>query len=241
MKKFNLTLIAAVVAGMSGVAQADSSGDTVIDADFSNRTDTQLSGSGDTILEMCGASTGNQSASLEISQSGGSSEVEIEVSGARPNTLYTVWLRMKGSTDTGGFGGSSLTGGGATPLAPSSDLPVLMANSPGANPLGTTDPANGFTTDANGDADWSVDLDFPVKGGAYPFNAVGAAPAVIADPTAAGVSAGFLIRVISHCQDNAAHGLSPSGSGAKDANGDIIYDANGDGQRDGREAWFQYP
>ena len=243
--KLSTLAIAIAIGGLSasGAALAGKGDNTVIDGLFSNRTDTQPSGSGDTILDMCGASSGKQQATLEVTQSGSSSKVEIQVSDARPDTVYTVWVRMKGTADGTGldFGGSSLTGGGATPLAPGSDLPTLMANSPGANPTGTTNPVNGFTTDANGDADWSINLDFPVQGGAYPFNAVGAAPVAIVDPTQYGVSAPFLMRVVSHCQDDAAHGLSPSGSNAKDSYGDIIYDANGDGKRDGREAWFQYP
>lgn len=220
-------LIAALAASglaLTGPAMAkgkpgNDNDNVIINDVFSNRTDTQLSGSGDTILENCGASSGNQAATLNVEQSGGKSEVKINVTGARANTVYTIWLRMKGSTDTGNFGGSSLTGGGATPLAASSDLPTLIANSPGANPAGTAYPVNGFTTDANGDASWNVDLDFPIQGGSYPFNAVGAAPAVIANPLDAGVSAPFLLRVISHCTDDAGHGLSPGT----------------------REAWFQYP
>jgi hypothetical protein len=79
-----------------------------------------------------------------------------------------------------------------------------------------------------------IDLDFPLEGGAYPFNnmtaddliaaqgkrpAALATPAAIVDPRADNIDGPFMVRMVSHCQDGLGHGLSPSN----------------------REAWFQYP
>jgi len=230
MLKFKATAIAVTLACMTmgstavlagGGHDDDDDDDYVINASMTVRTDTQPSGSGDTILANCGASSGKQTATVKVEQDGGTSKAKFKIRNARPDTVYTVWLRMKG--DVGGVAinpnGSPLTNGGATPLAPGSDLPTLISNSPGNNPAGTPNPVNGFTTDGKGNANWTVHLDFPVQGGAYPFNAVGSTPTAIVDPTAANVNAGFLFRVISHCTDNAGHGLSPAV----------------------REAWFQYP
>ena len=160
--------------------------------------------------------------------------LEIELEDAKPDTLYTVWVRMKGQAHGTTFGGSPITGGGATPLAHSSHLDQLVADwiGPGSPTAG-----NAFNTDSKGKGKFKVDLDFPVVGGAYPFNRMSHAahldaqtknpaatpsPTAIVNPADTGIGPGgtpFMIRVISHCQDGLAHGLSP----AK------------------REAWFQYP
>jgi hypothetical protein len=235
--------IAALLGGLtvSSVALAGKGDDTVIPKTFMTvRGDTQPSGSGDTILANCGASSGIQTATVEATQSGSGSKVEIEVRNARPDTVYTVWLRMSGSgpgdeTGTGGgSGGSPMTGGGATPLAPGSALDGLLHYSPPF--AGSPTPTNGFVTDAYGNADFQIELDFPLIGGAYPFQnasteAVEALryagstwplvrkPHPVANPTDPNISAPFLMRVISHCTDQVGHGLSPAV----------------------REAWFQYP
>ena len=245
MKKpiINMAIAAFLVGGMaaSSLALAAKNDDTVIPKTFLTvRGDTQPSGSGDTILANCGASSGLQSATVEASQSGSSSKVEIEVRNARPDTVYTVWLRMNGTGPGdengagGNSGGSPMTGGGATPLAPGSALDGLLHYSPPN--AGSGDPTNGFVTDGYGNADFEIELDFPLIGGAYPFQnasteAVQALrdagsswplvrkPHPVANPTDPNISAGFLMRVISHCTDQVGHGLSPGV----------------------REAWFQYP
>lgn len=238
--------IAAILLGglVTGVAMADGDKDDdrkdgkgakVLKADFSVRSDTQLSGSGDTILANCGPSSGEQEAELEIKQVGESSRVEIEVENARPHTVYTVWLRMKGNGPGGDtIGGSPMTGGGATPLAPGSALDNMLHYSPPF--AGSPTPTNGFTTDAGGNAQFSIELDFPVVGGAYPFQlasdtAVQAlrdagsnwplvrVPAPVVNPTDPNISGPFLMRIVSHCTDQQGHGLSPGT----------------------REAWFQFP
>jgi hypothetical protein len=74
---------------------------------------------------------------------------------------------------------------------------------------------NGFTTDANGNGEFMTALDFPLVGGAYPFNlapafngVAGFPPVAIVNP-GAGVSGPFLLRIATHCSDGLAHGLNP--------------------------------
>ena len=81
-----------------------------------------------------------------------------------------------------------------------------------------------------------VALDFPLVGGAYPFQAMSddavnllrgggsswpleRKPSPVANPADPNIGGPFMLRVISHCQDGLGHGLSPAQ----------------------REAWFQYP
>jgi hypothetical protein len=113
-------------------------------------------------------------------------------------------------------------------LASGTELDGLNAISPWVDPAGASSSANSFTTNSRGEGSFKVNLDFPVVGGAYPFfKATTARPGFEAVPkvgyaiptpaTSSGTP--FLLRVISHCTDNASHGLSPAT----------------------REAWFQYP
>jgi len=237
MTKFKLTTFAVALLGMgmaSTAALATSS--NVIDDNMSRRGPGSTSGSGDTVEANCPADpSGNAwqgaTAELEIKQKGEGSKVDIEVNGAAPNTLYTVWVRMKGASHGVSFGGSPITGGGATPLAPSSGLGQLVADWLGS---GSPTSPNSFTTDANGEGEFEVDMDFPVIGGAYPFNRMShpdhllaqtknpdanPIPTAIVNPQDNLIVAPFLIRVVSHCTDGLSHGLSPAT----------------------REAWFQYP
>lgn len=229
MKNLKLTLIAGVLAGVSGVVQA---GAVTINEDLSRRGPLSESGSGDTVEANCaidpsGYDWQGATATIMARQVGGSSTVDVEVHNAVADTLFTVWLRIKGGA---GFNdaGSPLTGGGATPLAPGSALDDLNAISPWVDAAGSSYSANSFTTNENGNGHFSVDLDFPLVGGAYPFQATATSrpgheghanvPTAIVDPRT-GNGGPFMIRVISHCTDNASHGLSPAT----------------------REAWFQYP
>lgn len=224
----------ALLIPLSGTTQANE-GNLVINDIFSVRTDTQPSGSGHTILDNCGASSGVQSATLKVWQHGNSSTVDIKVQDARPDTVYTVWLRTAGSgLDGASIGGSPLTNGGATPLAPGYALDEMISYTPPFG--GTSSPTNGFVTDAKGDANFSIRLDFPLVGGAYPFQKASEAalaawqaaggnpnaqriPSPVVNPADPNINAPFLLRVISHCTDQQGHGLSPAV----------------------REAWFQYP
>lgn len=237
MTKMKMTTLAAVLLSIgmgSGVALAGKGGDDTIKDDLTRRPAGGLSGSGDTVEANCAADpSGNawQGATGDwvVSQSGGTSKVEIEIEDAVPNTLFTVWMRVKGGS---GFNdaGSPWTGGGATPLCSGTEFDALNAISPWNNPAGAPSSCNSFMTDNTGKGKASISLNFPLVGGAYPFQQSGGAPArpgaetipdvptAIVDPRT-GNGGPFLIRVISHCTDNASHGLSPAT----------------------REAWFQYP
>ena len=240
MTKLKMTTLAAALLGMGMASTAALAGSSeVIDDDMTRRAPGSASGSGDTVEANCptdpsGNAWQGATASLEIKQKGNGSKAEVEVYNAVPNTLFTVWVRIKGKNglnDTPSPVGSPLTGGGATPLAPGSELVALNAISPWVDAAGAPSSSNSFTTDTDGYGEFEVDLDFPVVRGAYPFQLmVGSArpghdghpnvPTAIADPREPGQEGTpFLIRVVSHCTDNMSHGLSPAT----------------------REAWFQYP
>lgn len=235
MKMLKMTTLAAALVAMGTVSGAAlAAPKKVIDDNMTRRPAGSTSGSGDTVEANCPADpSGNAwqgaTATLEVKQKGGGSQVEIEVDGAAPNTLFTVWVRIKGKNGLNPLG-SPLTGGGATPLAPGSALDDLNAISPWVDPAGAPASANSFMTDSDGDAEFMIDLDFPLVRGAYPFQMTATSrpgheghpnvPTAIADPREPGQEGTpFLIRVVSHCTDGASHGLSPAT----------------------REAWFQYP
>lgn len=163
------------------------------------------------------------------------SKVTILIRRARPNTLYTYWLRLKGSDGASvSFGGSPLTNGGSTPLAASWSLYELLQATGSDN--GKAYVANGVTTNGRGNAKLRIQLDFPLFGGAYPFQNMhgfdaqdprypesvespSIYPVAIVDPRDPGIDAPFLIRMVSHCTDELGHGLTPGN----------------------REPWFDYP
>ena len=158
------------------------------------------------------------SATLDLRQAGGRSTVAIEINDARPNTYFTVWLRLKGEDANGvAFGGSPLTGRGGTPLAPTSELGNLLAATGPEN--GNDRNANGFYTDENGDAIFKTDLDFAIINGACPFQKFeGFDPTderyPIENPknipvAIVGAGGPFTFRVVSHCTDSIGHGLEP--------------------------------
>jgi hypothetical protein len=230
MKKLNLTIIAAVIAGLSGSALAakGGGGSLVVDDDMSRRGPGSTSGSGDTVEANCGGDFLDATAYLTIDQKGGESKVRIDVANA-PDTHFTVWTRIKGSSTYNGAG-SPWTSGGATPLCSGTEFTSLNANSPWNNAGGSTAPlCNSFST-VNGTGTFSSTVNFPVVGGAYPFQQSGGVvangggatipdvPTAIVDPRT-GNGGPFMIRVVSHCTDGANHGLSPAT----------------------REAFFQYP
>ncbi len=164
-----------------------------------------------------------------IERAGGSSLFFI-VNGAKPDTLYTVWLRLAGVDSAGdAYGGSPLMGIPVTPLIASDDLPDQLAITlPHA---GSDELANGFRTDANGNGRLSLNVDFPMRSGAYPFQrfpgfdeleddialtnddnvarlggeSAAIRPVAITD----GSQAPATILIASHCVDDVAHGLLP--------------------------------
>jgi hypothetical protein len=232
--KLSTLAIAIAIGGLSVSGAAISKGkgsNDVIDDDLSRRGAGSTSGSGHTVEGNCGGpdyqgSTGK----LVIAQSGAGSTVEVEIEDAVPNTHFTIWTRIKGSSSYNPAG-SPWTGGGATPLCSGTNFGVLNDNSPWNNAAGTTDQlCNSFYTDGSGTGTFKASVNFPVVGGAYPFqqsggdsangagDAIPDVPTAIVDPRT-GTGGPFMIRVVSHCTDNANHGLSPAT----------------------REAWFQYP
>lgn len=240
MKRLSkLKTITTLIGGLalSGVVCA---GAVVINDEMPRRAPGSTSGSGDTVEANCPVDpSGNDwqgaTAELMVRQVGGTSTVDIDVKNAVPNTVFTVWMRMAGSGPGGGaIGPNPMNGGGATPLLPGIALDGALHYSP---PFpGTSTPTNGFTTDAKGKGQFSIDLDFPVVGGAYPFQKASDAavqdlinagsswplvriPSPIVNPADPNINGPFLLRVISHCTDQQGHGLSPAV----------------------REAWFQYP
>ena len=191
------------------------------------------SGSGHSVRDDCGDDFPDARASLRWEQEDGRTRLRIHISKGRPNTLYTVWLRLKGTDRHGwSFGGSPITGGGSTPLAPSTALGELVAATGPGN--GSPDPPNGFWTNHRGRGRLVVNLDFAFPAGAYPFDRAELSEGAMYSldmlfpeyrliPTAlvdANVSeAPFTLRVASHCTDDLSHGLTPGA----------------------REGWFDWP
>lgn len=157
------------------------------------------------------------SATLEIRQGAGHSTVAVEIRAARPNTYYSIWLRLKGEDASGvGYGGSPFMGIPGTPLIPTSELGNALATF--SEPNDTS--INGFHTDENGDASFYIELDFPIINGAYPFQKFVDFDAsderfLVDEPSnrpvaiAGAGAAPFTLRVASHCTDGTGHGLLP--------------------------------
>jgi hypothetical protein len=157
-------------------------------------------------------------AALKIIQTPNQSEVTVAVTDARPDTLYTIWLGLRGKTPAGVvYGGSPLTGKPGTPLIPT----TMLAAATDALKTPITDPVNGIRTDTKGNGTVTVSLDFPIVGGAYPFERFAGidTPGTLlpheihSTKTIAivGADAGapFTLRLASHCTDGVSHGLLP--------------------------------
>lgn len=169
-------------------------------------------------------------ARLRLNERNGRTRITFDVRDARPDTLYTVWVRLLGVDSEGeSYGGSPLTGIPVTPLVPSADLPDQLARTL-PNP-GDDQGANGFRTNRRGKGRLTIQLDFPIASGAYPFqrfpdfeslkddvaltnpanvarlggSAASIRPVAITD----GSQAPATILIASHCVDDIAHGLLP--------------------------------
>jgi len=161
-------------------------------------------------------------ATLSIEQVGAESKVSIEMTGVKPNMYYTMWLRLLAEDAAGNtYSGNPLIGIPGTPLIPSTELDeALTFTGQGNAKVGLT---NGVWSDENGNAIWTTTVDFPIIGGAYPFNnfeGFDADDARLSSPfkddapmaipvTIANSGAPFTLRVASHCQSNVNYGLFP--------------------------------
>ncbi len=178
-----------------------------------------------------GAETWSEAkAQLRLSERSGNSRLVFQVRDAKPDTLYTVWVRLAGVDSSGeDYGGSPLVGIPVTPLVPSDELAeqvgITLPN-PGADRV-----SNGFHTNSKGAGRVVISVDFPISSGAYPFQRfedfdavkdnvaltnpgnierlrgedASIRPVAITDGRQA--PATFLIA--SHCVDGLAHGLLP--------------------------------
>jgi len=178
-----------------------------LEMDFVRADPAAESPSEHTVLDHCstdGDTWPDATATVHIAQTATRTDVEIELSSARPNTLFTSWLRLKGTDpDTGeSFGGNPITGKGSTALAPSTDLAELVAMS---ELEGVDEAPNAFWTDGSGNGTLRVALDMPLIDGEYPFDSYDSTLEPVA--TVRAPYAPFLIRLASHCTDELAHGI----------------------------------
>ncbi len=163
--------------------------------------------SGHTVVADCSA-TGETwpaaAAAVEVEQYDATTTIRISLTGARPDTLFTAWLRLRGKDPVSGetYGGSPLTDAGSTPLAPSTDLAGLAAMS---ETVGAEAAPNAFWSDASGNGQLEVTLDTPLIGGEYRFDRYDTALDAVRITGAP--DAAFMIRLASHCTDGLAHGL----------------------------------
>ena len=190
------------------------------------------------MIQIGGQPDPNRSASIKVKQEGMGSTVKIKVRSAKPDHLYTVWILLKGKVvgTQSLIGGNPITGKGATACVPGSALDYLLSFTPPydgkSGPIG-----NAMVTNEDGNADFTIELDFPLVGGAYPFQMANQTlidnwvtegggnatpmrkPVPIINPNDENIEGHFLLRVVSHFTDNLSHGLDP----------------------DVHEGWFNYP
>ena len=161
-------------------------------------------------------------ATLSLFQIDGGTLLSITVEDARPNTLYSVWLRVVANP---------LTGAISAPMVPTPVIEELVAVTPDAglnrNPdfspfvfpegvgddgAGEENPLNGFRTDNEGNGSLRLLLDFPVLKGAYPFqkadlSAFGIELTAMEADSAPVAFKARPFTVVSHCPDDRGHGL----------------------------------
>jgi len=183
-------------------------GTTALTQSFTRLPEDTEDPDGNTVIANCdGEPYENAAATITIDQLYRNSTAHITLKNARPNTFYTLWLRLRGITegDDGDiYGGSPITDAGSTPLAPSTELSNLIAS--GVEGAGNIDVANGFMTGSDGSGSTSIELDFPLLGGAYPFHK--AYPNLAPVPIVGAPVAPFMVRLVSHCTDNVGHGVN---------------------------------
>lgn len=208
----------AVLALPAGAADDDG---TVVRDTFERRLPSETSPSGQSVMDDCAGALDeggwmDATADLRLRQVGSSSDVTVRVRDARPHTYYTVWLRFGGTSSDGQqFGFNPVNGGRATALAHTDTLPYLLSTTGPGN--GSDEQPNGFWTDDDGDGTLRTTVDFPIVGGAYPFQRwEGFDPdhpnmpiddAAIHPVAIAGPQGPYTLRIVSHCTDGVGHGL----------------------------------
>lgn len=142
-----------------------------------------------TNAEACDFGYERTAGKIKIKERHAGTKVQIKVRRAVPDQFHTVWLRLDGV--------SPLTGLPASPLVPRSGLDELAPFTP-PNP-GQTYALSGFWTDHRGKGKVTIELDFALSAGVYPFPS-GDVP-IATEP--------FTIAIASHCVDHVGHGLVP--------------------------------
>lgn len=231
-----LIATACIILAINGVASAQSQMEQVYSGEFPRLDFKTVMPTGQSVAVECQDADADHpyrpydwpeaKAMLNIWQGGGGSKVSVEVSGAKPDTLYTMWVRLRGEDSTGNpFGGNPLIGLPGKPdigipgnaLVPSSYFPRALE----AVHAPVTDPIHGFWSDADGNGNVTIELDYPIVGGALPFHRFEefspedpkltktnprAIPVAI---VGASNRAPFTLRLASHCKDGKSHGLAP--------------------------------
>ena len=119
---------------------------------------------GGTDLETWSQATAN----IRLKERSGRTKMTFVLRNARPDTLFTVWLRLSGEDSQGNpFGGNPLTGLPVTPLIASRNLPNQLTATPPH--MGSDELSNGFRSDKDGNGRLTLSVDFPITSGAYPF------------------------------------------------------------------------
>ena len=162
-------------------------------------------------------------ATIRLRQAAGKTSVVIQVTDAKPNEFWTVWVRH------GEINPLNLRK--VIPLAPTSEIPALAAVTPddklnpaifepgtGDDGTGSTEVANGFWTNEYGNGRFRITVDFPVIKGAYQYQDLDLSnpifkPGVELGPILVATlpQETFSIRVVTHCVDHTGHGLIPAG------------------------------
>lgn len=170
----------------------------------------------DEMIANCGGYYDEARARIYLREREGKTRMWITVKNAVPNTLFTVWLKLVKNPDYPN--GSPLTGAKVTAAVDPVDIPLLASATPddqltetamdlglvGDNGYGAPDLPNAFYTDARGNGNIRLALDYPITKGAYPFQSFDESLSPLAFDNAA-----FTVRVASHCEDQLAHGLIP--------------------------------
>lgn len=170
----------------------------------------------------CGPSSNwpDARATAKIKQSDGMTKITIKVIDAIPDSFWSAWVRFPAEISPLSWNGGSRMK--AHPLAPVAAIDALAAVTPQGNldpgvfPEGTGDDGtgsdnvtNGFFTDSNGNGKLKVEVDYPLIKGSIQFQEFDDDLEPVAIGSAPNVS--FTLRVVSHCIDQASHGLVPGG------------------------------